>query len=427
MSKTTIPAGGITDGTLTSTKLDQDGAFVFNEDSADVDFRVESNGNANMLHVDGGNDGVAIGTTGGAHTLQVYDQTAFVSGTSNVANTAPLNVRSSASTGGIGAISIGGSDNVAIYNHSANTLALQSMEDMLFHVSNTNDDKIGTKTERARITKAEGSFSVGQTGDNGSALTGGGDLGTILNGGSAIRRPAFCFKGDGMVINRSEGDNNTRDVVMFYRNGSNAGTISASNTTVTYGTFCGVHYAQLTDDSKPNILVGTVLESIDETCEWHQAKFTIPAKGDRPERIRKEYVEKTNNVGDVITYDFEDTDGITTSYSATIIKESDEEYLARVKVSDTENSKAVYGVFESWMESETNDMQVASLGAFMIRVHKDETVAIGDYLQSKGDGTAKVQADDILRASTIAKVVKTNKIKTYDDGSYLVSCTLHCG
>ena len=74
-----------------------------------------------------------------------------------------------------------------------------------------------------------------------------------------------------------------------------------------------------------------------------------------------------------------------------------------------------------------NDMQVASLGAFMIRVHKDETVSIGDYLQSKGDGTAKVQADDILRASTIAKVVKTNKIKTYDDGSYLVSCTLHCG
>ena len=96
-------------------------------------------------------------------------------------------------------------------------------------------------------------------------------------------------------------------------------------------------------------------------------------------------------------------------------------------MSETENSKAVYGVFESWMESETNDMQVASLGAFMIRVHKDETVAIGDYLQSKGDGTAKVQAHDILRSSTIAKVIKTNKIKTYDDGSYLVSCTLHCG
>ena len=60
MSKTTIPAGGITEGTLTSAKLDQDGAFTFNEDSADVDFRVESNGNANMLTVNGGSDLVGI-------------------------------------------------------------------------------------------------------------------------------------------------------------------------------------------------------------------------------------------------------------------------------------------------------------------------------------------------------------------------------
>ena len=40
----------------------QDGAATFNEGSADVDFRVESNGNANMLFVDGGNDNVNIGT-----------------------------------------------------------------------------------------------------------------------------------------------------------------------------------------------------------------------------------------------------------------------------------------------------------------------------------------------------------------------------
>ena len=31
-------------------------AFVFNEDSADVDFRVETNGNANALFVNGGGD-----------------------------------------------------------------------------------------------------------------------------------------------------------------------------------------------------------------------------------------------------------------------------------------------------------------------------------------------------------------------------------
>jgi len=38
------------------------GEVVFNEASADVDFRVESNGNANMLFVDGGNDRIGIGT-----------------------------------------------------------------------------------------------------------------------------------------------------------------------------------------------------------------------------------------------------------------------------------------------------------------------------------------------------------------------------
>ena len=44
------------DGVLT-----QDGGAVFNEASADVDFRVESNGNANMLVIDGGDDVISIG------------------------------------------------------------------------------------------------------------------------------------------------------------------------------------------------------------------------------------------------------------------------------------------------------------------------------------------------------------------------------
>ena len=41
-----------------------DTAVVVNEDSDDVDFRVESNGNANMLFVSGGNDVVGIGAEG---------------------------------------------------------------------------------------------------------------------------------------------------------------------------------------------------------------------------------------------------------------------------------------------------------------------------------------------------------------------------
>ena len=41
---------------------DSQDMVVINEDSADIDFRVESNNNANMLFVDGGNDRVGIGT-----------------------------------------------------------------------------------------------------------------------------------------------------------------------------------------------------------------------------------------------------------------------------------------------------------------------------------------------------------------------------
>ena len=46
------------DGTLTV----DGGNIVFNEDSADQDFRVESNGNTHMLFVDGGNNRVGVGT-----------------------------------------------------------------------------------------------------------------------------------------------------------------------------------------------------------------------------------------------------------------------------------------------------------------------------------------------------------------------------
>jgi len=41
-----------------------DTAVVINEDSDDVDFRVESNGNANMLFISGGNDVVGVGAEG---------------------------------------------------------------------------------------------------------------------------------------------------------------------------------------------------------------------------------------------------------------------------------------------------------------------------------------------------------------------------
>ena len=48
-----------------------DGAVTINDSSADVDFRVESNGNANMLFVNGGTDKIGIGVTDPDATLDV--------------------------------------------------------------------------------------------------------------------------------------------------------------------------------------------------------------------------------------------------------------------------------------------------------------------------------------------------------------------
>ena len=64
-----IPAAGV----------DLDGAITINESSANVDFRVESDGNINALHVDGGNSSVGINTTGASDaTLEIHDSVPII-------------------------------------------------------------------------------------------------------------------------------------------------------------------------------------------------------------------------------------------------------------------------------------------------------------------------------------------------------------
>ena len=53
--------------------VDLDGGVVINESSADADFRVESNGNANMLFVNGGTDSVGIGTASPEGLFEIED------------------------------------------------------------------------------------------------------------------------------------------------------------------------------------------------------------------------------------------------------------------------------------------------------------------------------------------------------------------
>jgi hypothetical protein len=234
-------------------------------------------------------------------------------------------------------------------------------------------------------------------------------------------------RGAGAVLDLNR-QTNDGDLVIFYQGGNAEGTITISGTTTSYNGFTGTHWSRLADNSKPTILKGTILESLDTMMDWYQAVATVPESTDDNGNVTAEHPIKKSislngrSVGDDITFTVDEKE-----YTGKIEKEGDIKHT-KCKVSDTDSSKNVYGLFNSWDEDEdtVNDMYVAQVGTFVIRIHKDETVAKGDLIQSKGDGTGKVQADDIMRSSTVAKVLSTTKIETYSDGSYIVPCSLHC-
>jgi len=387
-----------------------DTAVVINEDSDDVDFRVESNGNANMLFVSGGNDVVGVGAEGdlgvGLHIKSADSGSTVASGADElvVEGSGDTGLSILSGTDANGSIMFGDSadnDGGRIQYNPAN-------DRMLFSVNGS---------EAARIT-SNGYVNIGTQVDgvyNDSSGTGGFNFNPTSTVALAVNgaRP--------LMLNRI-GDGGT--IAEFYQGGGFVGSISESGGTVSYNAFAGSHWSRLADNSKPTILRGTVMDSISTLCDWYQVEFTVTI--DEKNVIKKESITLPSgkSIGDIIKHTYQGVE-----YDAKILKE-DNERLPMCKISNTEDSKAVYGVFMDWDNNPNdgvNDMLVTALGAFVVRIHKDETVAIGDYLQSKGDGTAKKQADDILRASTIAKVTSTEKTHTYSDGSYCVPCTLHCG
>ena len=298
----------------------------------------------------------------------------------------------------------GGDEHGAVrYLHASNALRFDTNDAEAMRINNAGALLVGKTTAGSSVQGIE-------------AAAPNGDL-------AATRTNALPF-----LVNRLGNDG---ELILLRHANSTEGTISVSGSTVSYGGFTGTHWSRLADNSKPTILKGTILESLDAMVDWYQIKFTVTDKEAKDENgdfktyeFKEDYALKDGeSVGDVITHTHDGVD-----LPATIEKEKDIKH-AQCKVSNSAESKAVYGAFVAWDNDSTdtvNDILVAQTGTFVIRVHKDETVAKGDLIQSKGDGTGKVQADDIIRASTVAKVLSTTKIETYSDGSYIVPCSLHC-
>jgi len=171
-------------------------------------------------------------------------------------------------------------------------------------------------------------------------------------------------------------------LVEFVHAGTVEGTISVSGSTVSYNGGHLARWAQTEDNTRIEILKGTVMSNLDKMAEW----------------IDPETGEPQEN-----------------------------EQLNCMKISDVEGDPNVAGVFVNWDEDDdvfTNDMNIAMTGDLIIRIAQGVSVQRGDLLMSAGDGTAKPQGDDIIRSKTIAKVTSTHVTCTYDDGSYCVPCVV---
>ena len=350
---------------------------------------IDDNGDATAITINS-SEQVGIGTTSPDRELTV----------GGVAN-ARIGILTTDNSSGASQLHFGDADNSQIgriyYDHSDNSMRFHTNNSEFVRIDNSGRTFIGTTDSSLyNNTSGTGWFVID------------GNMQVATNG-NAI--------GD---FNRMSSDGN---LINFYQAGNAEGHISVSGSTVSYGGFTGTHWSRFTDNSKPTILKGTVLETLDEMCDWYNLEFDITdEEGNTNTKKIHHVLTDTQSVGDTVTYNYEGTD-----YQATIVKEADIKHM-KSKVSDTTDAKNVYGVFYGWDEDGEgyNDFWVASVGSFVVRIHKDQTVVKGDLLQSNGDGTAKKQSDDNIKSSTFAKVLSNTKIETYSDGSYIVPCSLMC-
>ena len=183
----------------------------------------------------------------------------------------------------------------------------------------------------------------------------------------------------GLNVNRLTSDGT---LVFFLQDSVVEGSISVAGTTVSYNAFMGAHYTEMTESTPP---LGSIMEVA-------------------PGMVVRRHARQNR--------------------------------LPRCKLSNTVASKAVYGVYLREDDDEEADNPnpgggikghyVAALGAGWVRVAPG-SVAIGDLIESAGNGIGRVQADDIIRSSTVGKIISLTPKNTEPGGVRLLPCVLMCG
>jgi hypothetical protein len=149
------------DGTLTV----DGGNIVFNEDSADQDFRVESNGNANMFFVDGGQNRVGIGEGAPGSPLDVKStENANTANFNSTVGATNITFESNGSL--IGQMEFSGPGPSQIVTRTTASLALGSNNVQTLFITDADDVGIGTNNPDGKLHIHDGSAgSVTANGD----------------------------------------------------------------------------------------------------------------------------------------------------------------------------------------------------------------------------------------------------------------------
>ena len=385
------------------------GQIVFNESSADVDFRIESTSGTYTFYMDAfaSNTKITSKTTASDTSVAGGTSDTYINGLTIENNEASYtngglalvnkfswgygssiswrNIFNTAGTGG----TLGETNRIQSQYVSANNFktVFYSMIDTLV----TETLSVGASGTVVNDGGIDNDFRVESDGnthalfvDAGSNVVcvGTNDISVAGNTGSAR---GINLNANGYIEAANYQDivayfnrlNNDGTIIAFMQNGVTEGTISVAGTTVSYNGGHLARWSQLADNTRDDTLLkGTVLTNLDQMAVW----------GDE-----------------------------------------DNEQLNCMAKSSVEGDANVAGVFVNWDNDDktyTADMNIAMTGDMIIRIAQGTTVARGDLLMSAGDGTAKPQGDDIVRGKTIAKITSTHVTCTYDDGSYCVPCVL---
>jgi hypothetical protein len=541
----------MTAGTNTSyMQLKAGTGTVFNEDSNDIDFRVESNGNANMLFVDGGNDVVNIGAatvetgdqfsihgSGTNTTMRMYNTNAgsdgglliFQKNSSSPADGDILgDIRFHGNDDGGGMTQFarikGESTDVSngtedgkmrfeilkagttreflhlgpsniVFNDDSQDIDLRIESDDTTHMvffdaenNSFNIDDEGTAGVRSTINKNSSGARVVSTGSYNNVLkikngntantidrdatiqfaVGGADEGYMSwvhsDGTNANNHGRFEFAGRNGGTRSLMATFNANNSIVF-NEGSLTGLDfrieSGANTHAFFvdagGEFCnffistGASTGSASDVGFSAFSSGQVVIQSDDSAGSGPALFLGRIGHDDGDQIQRFGTNGTGDRGNItisggtVSYNAfmashvtqevpSDTlEGTVLEGTGDLLDSSIEDYvgfveqkrLTKCKVSNTEDSPNVYGVFQ--VEAKSGVQYASALGAYFVRVSSSANPSLGDLLSSKGDGTAKVQDDDIIRSKTIGKVTSLQKKTTYSDGSYLLPCVLYCG